>query len=570
MIQKFNNINIFLLPLSTFTCAAFLFLLVSCAQQVSPNGGDKDVASPKIVKSFPENFSTDYKGNSITLTFDEYVHLKDINNQLIISPPLEKPPQTRIKGKSLIIDFEDKLLDSTTYTFNFGSAVSDITENNTLDSNLFVISTGTFLDSLTISGKVESAFLIKPEKDIYVMLYANTEDSVPYKEKPSYITKTKEGGAFQISNIKSGTYRAFALKDLNNNFIFDQPTEQIAFADSLLVIDTNMVLNFLLFEEALEKQYLKKSFAEQYGKFSFVFNRPVEEIEVLPIGHTFKKSWFIEEASLKRDTVSYWLTDLEGLDTLTLRINDNKTIADTTVIAIGKKESKVKAKRGNNTAEPLQLLVTNNSNASTFNLNKNLMLQLSHPIIDYNLSKIILSRGVDTLDFEGLFNDKTLRRFELKHAWMEDSAYQVFIPPGTFHDIFGLTNDTVSINVKTRPLKYYGNLKLKYDILNRDHNYIVLLMDEKENIIAENTIKGNEIVNYSFLEPKSYKLKIIYDTNNNGRWDTGNYLKKQAPEKVIYYQEAITVRSNWDMDLEWIVEQDPALKKGRIKQEKEK
>ena len=566
MIERFRNNNFYSFTGSPFNWLLLVLLLASCAQQVAPGGGPKDTTPPEIVKSTPENFSTSFNASTITLVFDEYVQLKDINNQLIISPPLEKNPKMRIKGKSLVMDFESKFKENTTYTFNFGNSIADITENNILDSNLFIFSTGSFIDSLTLSGKVETAFNIKAEKEIYVMLYQNTEDSVPYKEKPAYLSKTKENGTFQITNIKNGNYKAFALKDLNNNFIFDQPAELIAFSDSLIIMDTSKVLNFLLFEEAQNKQYLKKSFAEQYGKLTFIFNLPTEKVEITPLHHTFKKAWFIEEASLKRDTVSYWLTDIEGLDTLSVFINDNKTIADTAVIAIGKKESKTEGPKGRKKAEPLHLSISNNAGKSTaFDLNKSLLLQLSHPIIDYDLSKIVLTKGADTLKFESRFEDEALRRFEIKYTWQEDTTYQLFIPPGTFHDIFGLSNDTLIIPLKTQQLKHYGNLKLKYDVPDKGHNYIVQLMDEKEGIVMQSIIKGAETINYGYLDPKPYKLKIIYDLNNNGKWDTGNYLKKLHPEKVIYYQDAITVRSNWDMELEWKVEQNSFEKGDKLK-----
>nr|MBA3901512.1 Ig-like domain-containing protein [Bacteroidota bacterium] len=182
--------------------AIIVSFLISCAQVGSPAGGPVDTTPPKIVKSYPENNSVKFNGKSIVLEFDEYVQVKDVTNQLLISPPLDKPPELKIKGKSVIIAFEGTLKDSTTYTFNFGSSISDFTEGNPLDSNLFVFSTGTFLDSLSIKGKVKNILDGSVEKDIYVMLYSNLEDSVPYKNKPLYLTRTEEDGSFSINNIR--------------------------------------------------------------------------------------------------------------------------------------------------------------------------------------------------------------------------------------------------------------------------------------------------------------------------------------------------------------------------------
>ena len=305
-IFKFSNFQILSL---------FLF---SCAQIVSPTGGPKDIAPPKITKSIPQNFSTNFNGKSITLSFNEYVITKNINEELIISPPLEKTPELKIKGKSVIIDFEEKLKPNTTYTFNFGTCIADINENNPLDSNLFVFSTGNILDSLSLSGKIANAFNLKKDKEflknVFVMLYENSSDSAPYKELPSYIAKPKADGTYQIKNIKKGNYRGFVLKDTDADLKFSQPSEQVAFSSTVLKIENKNTMDFLLFEEDANKQYLKKYFAQQYGKITFIFNKPTEKISVKPLNHSFQKSYFFEEANLNRDTISYWFT---GADSIT-------------------------------------------------------------------------------------------------------------------------------------------------------------------------------------------------------------------------------------------------------------
>ncbi|MDQ3192008.1 MAG: Ig-like domain-containing domain [Bacteroidota bacterium] len=548
-----------------------LLLLISCAQVGSPSGGAKDTTPPKIVKSIPENFSTEFKGNSLTLVFDEFVQVKDLNSQLIISPPLSKKPIIKQKGKAVIFQFNEDLLDSTTYTFNLGKSIVDLNEGNILDSNLFVFSTGNFLDSLRVSGFIKNAADAKPEKDIAVMLYANVKDSVyydndfapsyrdsiPYKNQPLYLGRTKEDGSFAINNIKKGNYIIFALKDLNNNLLFDQPGELIAFSDSLMQIDTsNAVVNLNLFEEAQEKQYVKKAYAERYGKFTFVFNQPVDSLLVTPSSHDFKKAWFLKESSANRDTVSYWLTDIEGMDSLTLILNDYKNINDTFEIAIGKKELVNKDLKRSRVVKPSPLTLDASFNATTTNLldyNKNLIFEFSHPVADYDFSNVVLSSGVDTLSFKTKIVDDISRTFELIYPWVEDSSYNLFIPPGAFVDIFNLGNDTITNSFKVNSAESYGSILLSITVPEKQHQFIIELSKDK-NMVRKMVINQDETVEFTYLNPGSYNLKITYDENNNEKWDTGNYLKKKQPEKVVYYSSGVTVRPNWDMELEWLVE----------------
>jgi hypothetical protein len=220
-------------PIKALTIFASI-VLYACANIVSPTGGPRDEDPPVVIRSIPQNFSPDFKGGDIRIFFDEFVQLKDINQKLLISPPLEKQPEVRIRGKSVVIEIKESLRENTTYNFFFGDAISDITEGNAIPNFQFVVSTGPYVDSLSIAGKVNDAFSLKPVGGIYVMLYENIYDSVPYIERPVYLAKTNKEGQYQISNMRHGQYKIFALEDLNANFIFDLPNEKIAFLDSLI------------------------------------------------------------------------------------------------------------------------------------------------------------------------------------------------------------------------------------------------------------------------------------------------------------------------------------------------
>lgn len=206
----------------------------SCANPVSPTGGPKDETPPEIIKTSPSNLSTNFTGNEITLYFDEFISLKDINSQLIISPPLKETPEFRVRGKSLIAQFKEAWRSETTYNIFFGDAIVDITEGNSLSGYKFTFSTGDILDSMIVKGKLINAFNLTPVKGAYVMLYDSIYDSVPYKQIPYYISRTNESGEFELTNLRDMQYQIFALTDLNANYLFDLSNEEISFVDTLI------------------------------------------------------------------------------------------------------------------------------------------------------------------------------------------------------------------------------------------------------------------------------------------------------------------------------------------------
>ncbi len=208
-----------------FYLAVILFL-ASCASQVAPTGGIKDIVPPQVEKSNPENLSVNFHASRISITFDEYVQLNDATNQVFFSPALESNPVFKLRGKTLLIDLPDTLRKNTTYTVNFGNAIKDITEGNIMLSYQYVFSTGSSIDSLRMQGKLQNALGGKLKPNILVMLYRNaTDDSVVAKQRPDYNARTDTSGSFVISHISDGSYKLFALDDQNFNLLYDQPDE---------------------------------------------------------------------------------------------------------------------------------------------------------------------------------------------------------------------------------------------------------------------------------------------------------------------------------------------------------
>lgn len=528
---------------------AFLFIAViiqfySCANIVSPTGGPKDTTPPRMAKATPENYSTNFKASDIGIYFDEYIQLKDIEGQLIISPPLEKMPDIKLKGKGFQLHINEQLKENTTYTINFSNAIGDLTENNIIEDFQYVFSTGSYIDSLYITGKVKNAKSHLPEKNVLVMLYENTSDSVPYKERPLYFGKTKENGEFKITNLKKGNLKLFALKDENSNYLFDQPAENIAFPDSLIDTQRKDSITLRLFENQNSKQRLLRASSEGFGKIVFIFSQPFHPLSINLLGEASKKEWELIENSKNRDTLIYWYTE-PTTDSLHFLLSDDKGPVDTAHIELDEKVTKsAKNKFG--------LYISTNISVNSFNLSSNIHLRPNHPIKDLDSKKIILLEdSIAKTNFTISKDSTLLRQYNLQYPWKENARYKLLLPKGTFLDIFGLTNDSLIYNFGTKGIEDYGTLRLKLNVPFSPTGYVVQLLDEKDNVNREHFIKGDEVIQYEYLDPKKYRLKIIFDSNGNNRWDSGNYLERKQPEKTFFYAELITVRANWDMEVEW-------------------
>ncbi len=554
----------------------YLLMLTSCAQVVAPGGGKKDIAPPKVLKYSPNNASINFISKSILIHCDEFIQLKDLNSQLIISPPLLKIPTIEAQKKNLSIVFDKKeiLKPNTTYTISFGDAVRDVNENNPIENFNYIFSTGSFIDSLSLKGKVQNAFNHSTEKGIVVMLFNDINDSVVYKKLPDYFAKTNVDGTFQINNIKSGKYKLVALKDVNANYKYDGETENIGFVDSLVDVGGKKAVLIDLFQEPTTKVYLKKYIHDSYGKIMLIFNQGSKNIRVDALNPDFKDDQALLDFSKTRDTLTYWIKDYRR-DSLRLKISNGATILDTLEFKMIKKEDALKSKKNK-----LQLKLVNSPNGNQgFDLNGEIGLLFSHPIStiqgtqqiqfteDTTLFKTKLipclyARKPSFIQYgymdssmltERIGNSELLdtapvfKSFRLK----ENTNYHLFIPPGTFTDIFGLTNDSIKIDFKTKEANYYGSVNVNLIIPETQGNYLVQLLDEQDQLVREKSVKKSEVLTFLYLYPRKYKLKIIYDENNNQKWDTGSYFQKKQPEKIIYNPEPITIRSNWDADLEW-------------------
>ncbi|MBL0046917.1 MAG: Ig-like domain-containing protein [Bacteroidetes bacterium] len=523
-------------------------LFYGCAQVVSPTGGEKDETPPKIVKSNPANGSILFKDEKIQLNFSEYIKVKDANNQLIISPPLKKTPELKVKNKTLTLDIEDSLKANTTYTFSFGNSIVDFTEENPLENFQFVFSTGNYLDSMSVLGKVENAMNHIPEKGVLVMLYAlekTSSDSFPYHEIPDYFGKSNEFGNYTINNIREGKYKMLALKDGNTNYLFDSEDEQIAFLDSVITINKKLQIDVSLFQELKSKLYLKKPVKNYDGQVICAFSRPVEKLSFENLTAFQKFDWKATEISSNKDTARFWFAGASS-DSIQLKVLSAGKVFDTVQVAVVKTKGEVAGR------ERRKLNISTNINPNgTFDLTKKIQLVLPQLVNKVNRARISIIHQKDTLPF--VFNavDSLKRKFEIGAAFAEDSAYTLLIPSGTFEGYDGLQNDTLKIQFRMLTQRDYGTLKFAVKLKENSGNFILQMLDEAEHVVNERFLTKSEILIYEYIKPQNYKFKLIFDSNSNQKWNTGNFLQHLQPEKVMYYPQILTIRANWDLEEKW-------------------
>lgn len=520
--------------------------LLSCAQIVPLSGGEKDETAPIEVESFPLNGSTNFAEKTIIIEFNEFIQLQNLASQLIISPLMENDPEITVKGKKLVIKLNDTLTANATYSFNFGNAITDITEYNAFPNYKYVFSIGDYLDSLSYSGTVINAEDLIPKEKIYVLLYTNFEDSVPFKEKPRYISITDKDGKYSITNIAAGKYKAFAINDINSNYLFDLPNEEVAFANELISLNKNSINNNLyLFEEENDIQFIEKTNHKQYGKIDVFLSNPSKELTITPLNKTFNEAvenWSMIEKNKTNDTISIWLLPNLALENLELEFKNENGIIDTVdVTLLDKKKFKDST-----------LTVTTNTGGN-FDLNKNIIFTLNRPFVSYDSNNIKLYEDSLLIQPTLPFNDLSMRTFELAYDFKENMNYRLVIEPNTFEDLYGIKNDTIRYSFKTKKLADYGNIALALNP-NFSESYILQLRKNKT-IVQEDYFSGSQVINYQYLLPGDYSLRLIIDNNNDKNWTTGNYMIKQQPEKVILYEKEITIRANWDNDISWIIKE---------------
>ncbi|MBN2174273.1 MAG: Ig-like domain-containing protein [Bacteroidales bacterium] len=554
-----------------------VLILNMCANPVTPEGGPKDTTAPGFEKAEPPMYTTKFDQEKIRIYFDEFVQLKDLNNELIISPPVQVKPEIKTKGKSVEIELREPLLENTTYSFFLGNAIVDITENNPVQNFLYVLSTGDVVDSLSIRGNVYNAFTNEPQEGVSVLLYLDNNDtisidSLPYAVKPYFMSRTDKSGDFNLTNLPNKEFKIFALHDQNSNLIFDQLAEGIAFqeqmikpyyiapakpdtsdADSTKIDSTNiqappyLKTELALFIEKDTIQRLIKAFLLTEAQLVFIFKLPVKQLEIRPLNLQMTEEWKLEELNRTKDTLTYWLLK-EEQDSIRFEVSEGGLILDTVNVEIIKEERGRRARKEEE--KPKYLDVKFNITGGHIDLNKNIQLKFAYPLKSWNMAGSLLIENEDTLKPQINFTDSLNKIGFIEHKLTSSASYSIVIPDSAFYDILGHSHDSIVKHFTTKSIEDYGNLYVDIQVSNEGLNHIIQISDDKK-LIEERILTKSEKLSFEFLNPGPYTLKVIYDYNNNGKWDTGDYLNKIQPEKVDFFPAGVAIRANWDIQETW-------------------
>ena len=511
-------------------------LAFGCAKRGTITGGLKDTLAPKLVYSLPKNFSTNFKGNEIKLFFDEYVKIKDASKQLVVSPPMSTPVDItpQVASKFLTIKIADTLQPNTTYSFNFGDCIRDNNEDNPLSQFKFVVSTGAEIDTLTVAGTIKDALEQKPDNFVSVMLYEMNQkynDSVIFKKKPRYVTNTLDSlKTWKIENVKAGKYVLVALKDLNNNFLYDPKKEKIAFHKSVITVPTTENFELKLFKQ--EPIYVaKKVFQASGNRAVLAFEGDAKNTKiVLKNSATILKT--IVTKFPQKDSLQIWFDKIK-VDSLALNIENGKFSKNFTFKIKDQKKDTL-----NIVGDPIGLLPFR----STFELKS------STPIVGFDKTKmVLLNKDSVAVKFD-ILEDQINQSLKILFKKEPLEKYKLKIAASTITDFFGNVNKKdLVFEFETKSTTDYGNVSITLENV-KNFPIIVELTNGEGKILATAYSENSPKINFDLLEPaEKVFIRVVHDANANKKWDSGNVLLKQQPEEVQYFKTKIDVRANWDV-----------------------
>ena len=518
-----------------------MIILAGCAKKGSPAGGPKDSLAP-VAKSFlPDNYSVNFSGQRIEIDFDEFIKLKKVKEELLVSPPLNYDPilSPQTSSKTLKVTFIDTLQEETTYVLHFGNSIVDNNEENVLPQFKYVFSTGNYLDSLSLKGQIRSGN--KPELDgpVTVMLYPADEmtDSTFYKIKPRYVaTARSSDGTYTLTNLKEGQYYVLALKEEQKNYTFQPQTDQIAFKNDPITLPGDSISPLYLFSEEPDFAWTRGAHAGK-NRIVFGYNGPRKNRRIAPLfrtGSDFHSTWTESE---KIDSLNFWFTPAFDLES-----NDTLWFAAETDFGLDSLSIRLKD------LYPDSLKV-NPITRGVFSPKDSIRFTANTPIRQIDSEKIKILDRDSILIPVGTRLDSLRNTVSLVFDIKDDNRYQVALFPGALQDFFAQSHDTLSYTFKTKPLSDYGTIKLDF---NGQTNCPILieLVDTKQNPVAHAWRKegAGASVYFDYVDPDKYRVRITLDCNENEIWDTGDYDKKIQPEAVYYLPGLLDIRANWSLN----------------------
>jgi Bacterial Ig-like domain len=432
--RKINNQILYICLL--LLCYLFFF---ACAKIVPPTGGPKDVTPPGLIPGKSDSsMQTNFKQRSFELTFDEWVKLDNVAKQVVVTPPLEHTPDVKLKKRTVTFSFDEKevLRDSATYVINFGDAIKDLNESIPAKNLRFVFSTGDYIDSLSVEGKVIDAFSGEPVKEVTVMLYDNLSDSVVYNERPFYLSKTSESGTFKIENVRADTFKVFVLEDKNFNYLFDMPSEKIGYQSEPFILNDSVKINLTLelFEEEKGLRLVDK-ITERYGKVTLIFNKPPDEKLQVTFDPVLQRQHMVYE----QDSLHLWYQPKDSVN-WSVYLQQDTLLYDT-----------VKVKAGSRAAFLAKAKVKLNEKLrgkrEKHNRSQPMIFEFNHPIASVDSNAFVLLEDTALIKVKPILqlSVDTPRVVRLQYRWKENVKYQLILTPGAVTDWYGLKNDSASI-----------------------------------------------------------------------------------------------------------------------------
>ena len=595
-------------------------VVVGCARMGQPDGGWFDDDPPEVIGCRPADQSTNISSKKISIYFNEYIKLEAATNKVIVSPPQLEIPEIKDAGKRIVVELQDSLKPNTTYTIDFSDAIVDNNEGNPLGNYTYSFSTGDQIDTMEVSGYVLDASNLEPVKGILVGLYDDLADSA-FKTKPMIrVSRTDSRGRFVIKGVAHGTYRAYALKDADGDFCFNQKSEMIGFNHETYVpsskpdvkIDTIWRdslhidafkqtpythflpddVTLLAFTHIQTDRYLLKTERKDPEKFTMFFTYGHPDLPVIKGLNFNADSAFVIETRVEQDTINYWLRDTTLINQDTLRMEVNYMMTDTlgnlvsqidTLEVLAKtpyakrqkeltkeiekwqKEQERKKKRDEtyDSIFPAKPLKPNYMLSQEIDPDKIIQIEIPAPLQHVDTAAVHLYSMIDSAWYEAPFTFKPiphrLRFYEIQAEWRPDTEYSLEIDSAAFEDIYGHVSDPYKQGIKVKSLDEYSTLTIKISGVADSLPLRVRLLDKGDGIVKEVLAKDGEAF-FEYVSPDKYYLSAFVDANGNGLWDTGDYDEDRQAESVYYYPREIECKERWDVTQKWDLTATPRFK----------
>ena len=582
--------------------------VVSCAKMGQPDGGWYDETPPVIVRTTPQDKGVNVKQKKISIYFDEYIKVDNPTEKVVISPPQIEQAEIAASGKKIVVELKDTLKPNTTYTVDFSDAITDNNENNPLGNYTYTFSTGDHIDTMEVAGYVLDAQNLEPIKGILVGLYSNLSDTIFTKEPMLRVSRTDSRGKFVIKGVAHGDYRIYALQDADNNYIFNQKSEQIAFTHDIITpssmpdirqdtiwrdslrIDSIVRVGYThflpddivlrAFTEVQTNRYLVKTERTEPDHFTMFFSYGDSLLPQIRGLNFNEQDAFIIEPTEKQDTITYWLRDTMLVNQDTLRMEVKYMATDTlgvlqlqtdTMDVLAKvpyekrmkqqadeyeewkkKQDKAK-KRGKEyeTEMPKKALEPKYNVASEPAPDQNVIITVPTPLASADTSRIHLYSKHDTLWYRSPFvlrpKPGQHRTYELLGEWRPGIEYSLEVDTMAFTDIYGKTSAPKKQGFKVKTEDAYATLL--FDITGMADTTVVVQLLNSQDVMVKEVSTSNGRAEFFYIKPDTYYARMFIDSNNNGVWDTGDYAADRQAETTYYYPDKIECKAKWDLTL---------------------